>query len=206
MERGGGGETDEPVHLVPQGDDRALRRDRNGEHQCRGACLPQGFRRSFGRSARGNAVIDNDDIAPAWRNSRLIAQIEDAAAREFEPLPLGLRLDVLLGRTDDTHCLGIEDDLRLVAVDQRSETEFGMTGCADLANDEEFEGGGEGSCHLEGHRHAAARQRHHQRVGEVRFLGEMRFDGASKPSTRIGPVCKGYVCKGYAFLGHDIAP
>ncbi len=139
-------------------------------------------------------------------NSRLVAQIEDAASREFEPLPLGLRLNVLLGRIHDTHCLGIEHDLRFVAVDQRSETEFGMTRCADLANDEELEGRAESSCHLEGDRYAAARQGHHERVGEVRFLGEMRFDDASKPSTRIGPVCKGYVCKGYAFLGHDTAP
>lgn len=194
MESIGRSETDEPIHLVSQAGDCTRRRDRHSEHQRRRARLAQGSCRSLGRAAGGNAVINDDDVTPPRRSSHLVAEIKRAAAREFMPLPLGLRLDVALGRIHAAHGLGIEHDLRSIAVDECPDTVFRMARRTDLSNDEKVERRGENFRNLEGDRHAPARQGHHQRLGEA-----LLTYGMAKPSPRIGPVCKNY-----AFLRHDI--
>ncbi|MCY1305587.1 hypothetical protein D9M70_554010 [compost metagenome] len=98
-------------------------------------------------------------------------------------LALGFRLQIALCRTHKPDRLAIENQFRLLAVDQRAEPEFRVPRCADLAHDQDVERRADANRDLIGNRHAAARQRHQQRIDQ-----RLARDRLSELPSGIRPV------------------
>ena len=120
------------------------------------------------RSARGQAVVDENDGFPLERNRRLVCTIEALTEFDFSVLTGNDGIEDVSGQAEFADDFRIED--QATAACDCAHCQFFGAGSSQFAHDEDVEGQLTGVCHLIGNGDTTAWQPQHNGVEEVRFL------------------------------------
>jgi hypothetical protein len=163
IERVGGREAHHLVALAPELGETFRRRDRDREHEPRRIMAREAAQSRLDRGAGRDPVIDDNRDPPLGRERRPIAQVILPPPLDLGELACLLGFDIARAWRDASHDILVQDELRILAIDHRAERQLLMPRRADLAHQQHIEGRGERLGDFKADRHAAARQRQHER-------------------------------------------